>query len=158
MKYVPHLTLVTLLSTSVAIAGGTHDNPKFAVGEPATGIPDRIVQVSMHDTMRFKFGPGLESLRDGEVVKFVLSNKGSIVHEFSIGNADEQKKHAAMMSQMTTMKHKDANATFLDPGKTTSLTWRFKGKDTVVFACNIPGHFEAGMRNDVALNDSNSSS
>lgn len=158
MKYVPHLTLVTLLSTSVAIAGGTHDNPKFAVGEPATVTPDRIINVTMHDTMRFKFSPSLESLRDGEVVEFMVSNQGSIVHEFSIGNAIEQKEHAMMMSKMTSMKHKDANAIFLDPGKSTSLTWLFKGNDTVVFACNIPGHFEAGMRNDVALNDSNSSS
>jgi uncharacterized cupredoxin-like copper-binding protein len=25
------------------------------------------------------------------------------------------------------------------------------GKDTVVFACNIPGHFEAGMQHALAI-------
>ena len=158
MKYVSKVILATLFSTSAAMAAGTHDNAKFAVGEPAMINPDRTINVTMHDTMRFKFSPSLESLRDGEIVKFVVSNQGSIVHEFSIGNAIEQKEHAMMMQKMTSMKHKDANAIFLDPGKSTSLTWRFKGNDTVVFACNIPGHFEAGMRNDVAINNSNSSS
>lgn len=158
MKNVPKVILATLFSTSAAIAGGTHENSKFAVGEPAKSMPDRVIEVAMHDTMHFQFNPGLESLRDGEVVKFVVTNEGVILHEFSIGNLVEQKKHAAMMGKMTNMKHKDPNAVFVKPGETTTLTWRFKGNDTVVFACNIPGHFEAGMRNDVALNNSNSSS
>ena len=32
-----------------------------------------------------------------------------------------------------------------------SITWRFEGDDTVVFACNEPEHFEAGMRHDIDL-------
>ncbi|MDH3219117.1 MAG: hypothetical protein OEO19_06245 [Gammaproteobacteria bacterium] len=55
-----------------------------------------------------------------------------------------------MMQKMPDMKHNDPNTVSLAPGESTSLTWKFMGKDTVVFACNIPGHFEAGMKHILA--------
>jgi len=38
------------------------------------------------------------------------------------------------------------------PGETEELIWRFGKLDTVLVACNIPGHFEAGMKYTVHLN------
>ena len=43
------------------------------------------------------------------------------------------------------MVHHDGNTVTVKPGETKELTWKFKGNSDVVFACNIPGHFEAGM-------------
>lgn len=154
MKNLLTLILLSLTSTPV-LAAGTHDHSHgpadFAVGEPADGKPDRVIEVSMLDTMRFVFKPELNDLHDGEVIRFNVRNDGQVVHEFSIGNAAEQKKHAEMMRKMPDMKHEDPNTVSLEPGASATITWRFKGKDTVVFACNIPGHFEAGMRHDLAL-------
>jgi uncharacterized cupredoxin-like copper-binding protein len=74
--------------------------------------------------------------------------------EFSIGNAEDQVKHANMMQKMPDMKHSDPNTVSLAPGESAKLSWKFMGKDTVVFACNIPGHFEAGMKLVQAISES----
>jgi uncharacterized cupredoxin-like copper-binding protein len=49
------------------------------------------------------------------------------------------------MRKMPNMAHDDPNTVTVDPGQTRALTWRFDGDQPVVFACNIPGHAEAGM-------------
>ena len=115
-----------------------------AVGRPAqSGDEARKVQVDLLDSMKFDFKEPL-ILKQGDVVRFVVTNRGNLRHEFSIGDADEQKAHAEMMRQMPNMMHNDGNTVTLEAGETKELVWQFEG-DTVVFACNIPGHFEAGM-------------
>lgn len=154
MKFVTTAIITGLFSSSL-IAGGTtshsHEAAISSVGVPGKGMPDRQVSVSMQDSMRFVFEPGLEFLKQGETIEFIVVNDGSIKHEFSIGNSEEQRKHAKMMQMMPDMDHKDPNAVSLQPGESASLSWTFMGKDTVVFACNIPGHFEAGMKRVLAI-------
>lgn len=158
MKHVTKAVLLSLFSTTL-MAGGTHshshDNMKFSVGEPGKGAPDRVVSVSMRDTMRFNFAPELGSLKDGEIIEFRIKNDGFIQHEFSIGNAEDQVKHAIMMQKMPDMKHSDPNTVSLAPGESANLSWKFMGIETVVFACNIPGHFEAGMKHAQAIGAGN---
>jgi uncharacterized cupredoxin-like copper-binding protein len=124
---------------------------KFSVGKPGKGIPDRSISVSMRDTMRFVFDPDRGELKHGETIEFNVRNDGQIQHEFSIGNAEDQVKHAIMMKNMPDMKHNDPNTVSLLPGESATLSWKFMGKDIVVFACNIPGHFEAGMKHALAI-------
>ncbi|MCF5138712.1 plastocyanin/azurin family copper-binding protein, partial [Pseudomonas lactis] len=33
----------------------------------------------------------------------------------------------------------------VEPGKTAELTWTFKQATGLEFACNLPGHYQAGM-------------
>ncbi|MFV3304614.1 cupredoxin domain-containing protein [Pseudomonas sp. NY15181] len=47
------------------------------------------------------------------------------------------------MGQM--MKHDDPNTVLIEPGKTAELTWTFSKATSLEFACNIPGHYQAGM-------------
>jgi len=149
MKFVT-ATIALALFSSTLMASGTHshshDDTKYSVGEPGKGNPDRSISVSMQDTMRFVFDPALGGIKNGETLEFNVSNDGQIQHEFSIGNAEDQVKHAIMMQKMPDMKHSDPNTVSLAPGESARLSWKFMGKDTVVFACNIPGHFEAGMK------------
>ena len=155
MKYVIKILLLSLVSSPI-MAGGTHshshDKMKYSVGDPGKGTPDRRILVSMQDTMRYIFAPDLVSLKQDETIEFLVRNDGKIQHEFSIGNAEDQVKHAQMMQRMPGMKHNDPNTVSLAPGESATLSWKFMGKDTVVFACNIPGHFEAGMKNVLAIN------
>ncbi|MDH3389244.1 MAG: cupredoxin family protein [Gammaproteobacteria bacterium] len=156
MKYFMKTVVLGLFSSSVMASGThshSHDNMRYSVGEPSKGIPDRSISVSMQDTMRFVFNPELDKLKNGETIEFRVKNDGAIQHEFSIGNAEDQVKHAQMMRQMPDMKHNDPNTVSLAPGKSASISWKFMGKDTVVFACNIPGHFEAGMKHILAITD-----
>jgi uncharacterized cupredoxin-like copper-binding protein len=43
------------------------------------------------------------------------------------------------------MKHDDPNSVLVEPGKTAELTWTFTKASGLEFACNIPGHYQAGM-------------
>ena len=154
MKNVFKVVVLSLFSSTV-LASGTHshshENAKYSVGEPGKGSPDLVIAVSMRDSMRFEFAPELGSLNDGDTIEFRVRNDGNIQHEFSIGNAEDQVKHAQMMQKMPDMKHSDPNTVSLSPGESASLSWKFMGDDTVVFACNIPGHFEAGMKHILAI-------
>ena len=149
MKHVTTAVLLGLFSTA-AMATGSHDHShapsQYGVGEPGKGEPDRIVAVSMQDSMRFVFDPQLDEITDGETIEFRVTNDGQVQHEFSIGTAEEQIRHAQMMQKMPNMKHDDPNTVSLAPGESARISWKFIGKDEVVFACNIPGHFEAGMK------------
>ena len=154
MKYTLKALLLGLFSSTLMASGThshSHDKMKFSVGEPGKGTPDRVISVSMQDSMRFVFTPALGELRPGETIEFQVKNDGSIQHEFSIGNAEDQVKHAQMMQKMPDMKHSDPNTVSLAPGESATLSWKVMGTDTVVFACNIPGHFEAGMKHALAI-------
>jgi uncharacterized cupredoxin-like copper-binding protein len=100
--------------------------------------------------MRLEFDEALH-LRRGDVVRFVVSNRGRLRHEFSIGSEQEQAAHRAMMRQMPDMVHDDPNTITVEPGQTKEIIWRFAGAEPVVFACNAPGHAEAGMVAKVTL-------
>jgi uncharacterized cupredoxin-like copper-binding protein len=54
--------------------------------------------------------------------------------------------HAAMgHGDMGGMKHDDPNSVLVEPGKSAELTWTFTKATGLEFACNIPGHYQAGM-------------
>ncbi len=123
----------------------SHGEEVSAVGAPANSADaNRTILVTTKDTMRYEFSDDL-SFKDGEVVTFIITNKGKIPHEFSIGDKEEQLAHLEMMKKMPDMVHEDGNTITLNPGETKELTWKFKGNPEIVFACNIPGHSEAGM-------------
>ena len=159
MNIVLKIVLIGMVSTGL-LAGGAHEHDhesnQSSIGAPGKGAPDLEVMVSMRDSMRFIFKPSLDSINDGTTVEFLVHNDGTIEHEFSIGDAEEQVKHAQMMRESPTMKHQDANTLSLAPGQTGSLSWRFTGTETVVFSCNLPGHFEAGMKHLMTIAPGNS--
>ena len=153
------VTMITALLPLAAIAAGSHSGGHehhsggaqadvghaSAVGSPAeASAAGRTVTVELLDSMRFAFDSPL-ALTRGEVVRFSVTNRGRIRHEFSIGSEAEQDSHRAMMRSMPNMVHEDPNVVTVEPGETRELVWRFDGELPVVFACNIPGHAEAGM-------------
>lgn len=122
------------------------------VGLPAKPADaTQVVKVTLTDEMKINFDPELNTIKSGTVIQFVVTNTGKIPHEFSIGNQKDQQAHAAMMRQMPGMIHDDGTTLTVKPGMSDSLTWHFEGDDVVVFACNVPGHYEAGMFQQAAL-------
>lgn len=162
MKIVISTLLISFFLT--AYAGGTQEHKheddqahkhnaqsKSPVGQPAEfSDASKIINVELLDIMKFAFSPALD-IASGDIVQFVVVNTGQMRHEFSIGDAKEQKAHAQMMENMPDMVHEDGNTVTVEPGETKKITWHFLGEETVVFACNIPGHFEAGMHESITL-------
>jgi uncharacterized cupredoxin-like copper-binding protein len=97
----------------------------------------------MLDTMRFV--PERVVVRRGSTVKFVVSNRGTIQHEFVIGTRKENQKHAAMMAKFPDMQHEEPYMAHVAPGKTGEVVWRFNRAGTFEFACLIAGHYQSGM-------------
>ena len=125
-----------------------------AVGMPMpvdSTAATKTITVHMMDSMKFNFSD-LAGIKKGDIIKFVVMNKGKIPHEFGIGSIEEQTAHRKMMQSMPGMKHEDGATVSVEPGMSKDLIWHFMGDATTVqFACNVPGHFEAGMHSEVKL-------
>ncbi|CDT94587.1 putative Cupredoxin [Vibrio coralliirubri] len=121
------------------------------VGMPATGAkPDKVVHVLLSDDMKITFKNKID-IEPNDVVQFVVMNTGKIDHEFSIGSASEQLEHREMMKNMGNHAHDSGSTVTVKPGKAKQLLWHFHGDNNVEFACNIPGHAEAGMMKSLTL-------
>lgn len=121
-------------------AMGTPADPKDA---------DRVVEIEALDAMRFV--PASLAVREGEVVRFVIRNRGALAHEFVLGSAGDLRKHAAVMRSMPHMEHSGDGMVTLHAGEQKDVTWRFGKAGVVDFACLQPGHFETGMRGTVRV-------
>lgn len=133
-----------------AQSAGQKDAHDSAAGKPGDAKKaSRTVTVDMVDTMRFN--PESISVKKGETVRFVVKNSGKLKHEMVIGSIAELQEHAAMMRKMPEMEHADENAVTVDPGKSGEIIWQFTKAGKVDFACLQPGHYEAGMKGQVAV-------
>lgn len=151
--------------------GDHHDMPKHHMeghhmeghhmeghGPTITGRPgtedevDRVITVEANDSMRFVHDP--IKISNGETIKFEITNAGKLKHEFSIGTKDEHTAHSKMMMANPDMHHGPGGASItLEPGKTETLIWHFEEAWEVQVACNMPGHYQAGMHSDVSFEE-----
>jgi uncharacterized cupredoxin-like copper-binding protein len=103
----------------------------------------RTVEVGMADTMCFT--PERIDVRLNETVRFVVRNRGKVMHEFVIGTKQENEAHAALMLKFPNMEHDEPYMAHVAPGKTSEIVWTFNRPGTFEFACLIAGHYQAGM-------------
>ncbi len=103
-------------------------------------------------------------VRDGETVRFVVRNDGLDPHEFLIGTVTEHADHLKMMKAMIEQRKKGGghahdtstmeahkNGVTVEPAKTASFIWTFARTADLEFACDIPGHYEDGMRGPISF-------
>lgn len=138
----------------------------FAFGEPGKASEvDRTVEIVMKDSF---YEPETISVEAGETIRFKIVNRGELVHEFNIGSAAMHAAHQKEMMMMVehgviegdrinhermkmdmgggkTMEHDDPNSVLLEPGKSGEIVWKFTSAAKLEFACNVPGHYDAGM-------------
>lgn len=157
----------TLLLASVAVAGGLttahaepgdpgHAHKVFAAGEPGDASkplkPFRVIEVAMTEgdgTMAYD--PSSIAVTVGEQVKIVLTNKGTLDHEFMLDSVEKNAKHRIAMQKNPEMEHADPNGRRLKPAGTSEIFWKFSKAGTFEFACLIPGHSEAGMKGVIVV-------
>lgn len=190
--------VLTLPLATGAWAAGTHDGglgQALKIGAPGNSADvARTVTVVMTDN---RFEPAVISVKKGQTIRFVISNKGEFVHEFNIGTAmmhmahrkemmamvesgvlepdrinhgkmnmgghghDKAERHTGKMMGMRggeitgahgtkvvakPMVHDDPNSVLLEPGKNAEIVWKFGARAKLEFACNVPGHYETGMK------------
>ena len=126
---------------------------------------NKVILVNMYDNY---YEPSKIEIKKGETVKFVVKNKGELVHEFNIATKTMHLKHQPEMMMLVeneiilsdkidkkkmmemakknpSMLHSHSNSVLLSPGESADLIWKFTNSVKIEAACNVPGHYEAGM-------------
>jgi uncharacterized cupredoxin-like copper-binding protein len=113
-------------------------------GAPTVGTKDnpRVIWLNMDDTL--KFMPDSLDVANGESIRFVLTNSGTVVHEFQVGPAD-------MVASDTVDGVLNVEKDELDEGSTHAVDYTFDASGPYAFACHEPGHYEAGMKGVIVL-------
>jgi uncharacterized cupredoxin-like copper-binding protein len=135
------------LTSTVAFAAGKHDGGHGhddEIGKPGIASKaTRTVKVDMTDGMRFN--PSSIEVKQGETVRFIVTNSGKLKHELVLGTEKELREHYEVMKKNPEMEHADPNMVTLGGGKTGEIVWQFTKAGKVDFACLQPGHYDAGM-------------
>ena len=109
----------------------------------------RDVYVTLTDEMRFT--PSYLEVKQNEMIRFVVMNKGRLKHEFVLGQEADLKRHEVDMLKMPESAHAHAGMIHLKAGQTGHLVWKFTSAGQVFFACLQPGHYNAGMKGIVVV-------
>ena len=125
----------------------------------------RVIKVFMYDNY---YEPNSFQIKVGETIKFEVENAGMFVHEFNIANKMMHMKHQPEMFKMTengilladsidkkkmktmakmdkAMAHSHSNSVLLEPKQKGEIIWKFDNAVNIEVACNVPGHYQAGM-------------
>ena len=125
----------------------------------------RTIKVKMYDNY---YEPSFFNIKAGETIKFEVENFGELVHEFNIANALMHMQHQPEMEKMVeneilfsdyidkkkmkkiakldkSMGHSHSNSVLLAPKEKKNLIWKFHNTSNIEIACNVPGHYQAGM-------------
>ena len=126
---------------------------------------DRIVNIKMYDNY---YEPKSIKVKKGETIKFVVQNLGEIVHEYNIATKEMHIKHQPEMERLVehgillgdkidmvkmkemskkdhSLSHSHSNSVMVEPKKTGEIIWKFSKNIDLEMACNVPGHYQAGM-------------
>ena len=132
----------------------------------------RTIKVKMYDNY---YEPSSFQIKAGETIKFEVENAGELVHEFNIANKMMHMKHQPEMSKMAengillafsidkekmkkmakidkSMAHSHSNSVLLEPKQKGEIIWKFINAVNIEIACNVPGHYQAGMIAKVNIN------
>jgi uncharacterized cupredoxin-like copper-binding protein len=142
--------LLSILAVALtAFAWPATAGDKFIFGEP--GVPseiDRVVAVTMHD---MSFEPAVLEVKVGETIRFAVTNKSEADHDFTVGDPATQTAHRKEMADALEKTgamhhHHEPNAITVKAGESGDLVWKFTRAGRFEFDCNVPGHYEAGMK------------
>ena len=132
----------------------------------------RVIKVVMYDNY---YEPSSFQIKKGETIKFEVENAGMLVHEFNIANKMMHMKHQPEMVKMAengillafsidkekmkkmakmdkSMGHSHSNSVLLEPKQKGDIIWKFDNAVNIEVACNVPGHYQAGMIAKVNIN------
>tara|TARA_B100001121_G_C18549314_1_gene554619 strand:- start:258 stop:761 length:504 start_codon:yes stop_codon:yes gene_type:complete len=167
MKILKTLFILLMFNTSVLADKNMKIGSKGKESEVS-----RVIKVIMYDNY---YEPNSFKVNAGETIKFEVENAGMLVHEFNIANKMMHIKHQPEMQKMTengillafsidkekmkkmakmdkSMAHSHNNSVLLEPKQKGEIIWKFDDAVNIEIACNVPGHYQAGMIAKVDIN------
>tara|TARA_B100001173_G_C15735440_1_gene440430 strand:- start:10 stop:507 length:498 start_codon:yes stop_codon:yes gene_type:complete len=155
------IILLFILIPSISIADSM--NVIGEKGNPADVV--KVIKVKMFDNY---YEPSEFKIKKNQTIKFIVTNHGQFVHEFNIATKKMHLKHQPEMMKMVeneillvdridkkkmkelskkdkSMSHSHSNSVLIEPNKSAEIIWKFNTNADLEVACNVPGHYEAGM-------------
>lgn len=132
-RFVYKLLPILMIAALSACAGGSSK-------------PNQPVDVEI-TANEFGFESSLTTFSVGVPYHFVVTNKGTVAHEFMI--LEPMEPGTMSMEEMDDMALALIEEDDLPPGATASVDVTFTEPappGTLEFACHTPGHYEAGMK------------
>jgi uncharacterized cupredoxin-like copper-binding protein len=147
------LALILVLTLSLLIFSGCVRDTTAAQKTNAVASPTAsgTTQVQIDET-DFKIASSTTTFTSGTTYHFIVTNHGQIAHEFMILPKSLGSMSSMSMDVMDTMAL--AKVENIAPGQTATLEYTFTSRERgshPEFACYDPGHYEAGMKQDVAV-------
>ena len=143
----PTVGIVVFALLVLATSVGIRINHNFMLREEGTtfGEPDSALNVSRTIyimAMEANVVPATLTIREGETVKFLVTNKGDQQRVFAIGDPRVAEQPDARTRRMPRRETEEME---LRPGETRGLVWRFTKPAELVYVCDIQEHVHAGM-------------
>ena len=155
------IILFLILVPNISFAGSM----KMIGEEGNMSEVSKVIEVKMYDNY---YEPSEFKINKNQTIKFIVYNYGELVHEFNIATKEMHLKHQPEMMKMVvneiivggkidknkmkemsktdhSMSHSHSNSVLLEPSNTGEIIWKFSSSAKLEIACNVPGHYEAGM-------------
>ena len=160
------MNLIKILFISLFFYTSAYADKNMKIGSKGKDNEvSRIIKVVMYDNY---YEPSSFQIKAGETIKFEVENAGKLVHEFNIANKMMHIKHQPEMLKMVengillafsidkekmkkmakmdkSMEHSHSNSVLLEPKQKGNIIWKFDNAVNIEVACNVPGHYQAGM-------------
>ena len=155
------IILLLILIPSISFGGSMN-----MIGEKGDPVEvSKVIIVKMYDNY---YEPNKFEIKKNQTIKFIVYNYGELVHEFNIATKAMHLKHQTEMMKMVeneillvnridkkkmkelakkdhSMSHSHSNSVLLEPNQSGEIIWKFNTNTDIEIACNVPGHYEAGM-------------
>ena len=160
------MKIITILFTILLLNSIAYADKNMKIGSKGDETDvTRVIKVVMYDNY---YEPSSFQIKEGETIKFEVENAGMLVHEFNIANKMMHMKHQPEMIKMAengillafsidkekmkkmakmdkSMGHSHSNSVLLEPKQKGDIIWKFDNAINIEVACNVPGHYQAGM-------------
>ena len=160
------MKIITILLTILFLNSVAYADKNMKIGSKGDETDvTRVIKVVMYDNY---YEPSSFQIKEGETIKFEVENAGMLVHEFNIANKMMHMKHQPEMIKMAengillafsidkekmkkmakmdkSMGHSHSNSVLLEPKQKGDIIWKFDNAVNIEVACNVPGHYQAGM-------------
>ena len=160
------MKIITILFTILFLNSVAYADKSMKIGSKGDETDvTRVIKVVMYDNY---YEPSSFQIKEGETIKFEVENAGMLVHEFNIANKMMHMKHQPEMIKMVengillafsidkekmkkmakmdkSMGHSHSNSVLLEPKQKGDIIWKFDNAVNIEVACNVPGHYQAGM-------------
>lgn len=149
-----NLALIPVAAVLVAACSSSGVTPSAPASEPsaspAASAPAAATRIDVSLTDALRIEPSSMTVPAGVPVTFVVTNTGSLEHEFYLGDEEAQAEFEAEM-QAGAMRHDEPEGISVAPGETKELTYTFAEPGETLAGCHVLGHYGGGMKATITV-------